>query len=275
LTPASWSIANQPTGVSIGSIELVDSVTVELTLDGNATIDYDENITDFTITVPESDVDDYTGSDISANTNVLFIADDETVVLKIEDDIITEGSEDGEIITLTLEEDEFVEDTLTNFADYYALSNLPAGVSKGSVSWINADTVLITLSGNRTQDFDSDIENVTVTIADGALVQHKTFTPTLLHQSSGVIIDAIDDGELLILSDDDITEGAEDGEIITIEIEGGTFVTGIDGSTWTVTGLPTGVSKGTFSRTNDTIATIVLSGNTTEDFRNDKGLYIL
>lgn len=72
LTLGNWSIANQPAGVVLGSVNR-DSVTqATLTLSGNATEDYDVAKTNLTVTCTEAEVDDHVGAALSASGGVVF-----------------------------------------------------------------------------------------------------------------------------------------------------------------------------------------------------------
>jgi len=53
---------------------------------------------------------------------------------------------------------------------------LPTGVTKGTITRTSATTATIALSGNRTEDYDSDITNVEVVIAGAELVTNTNGT---------------------------------------------------------------------------------------------------
>jgi|GEM_PF-900398 len=71
-----------------------------------------------------------------------------------------------------------------------------------------------------------------------------------------------------------ITEGAESGKIITVNLTNGTFVSTLTSSEIQLIGLPAGVSKGTVTRRSATQITIALSGNRTSDYGSDKTITI-
>ncbi len=264
IVPSNWVISNQPTGVGIGTVARISETEVKLTLSGNATDDYDANITNFTVTINEAEIDDHTGSSISANTNVVFTATDEAVVLTLSDDGIIEGAEGGELITVAIVEDTFVS-TLT--AINWTITNLPNGVTKGILTRVSDDTVTIALVNNRIKDYDTDITNVTIEIAGAELIQH---TGSSVSQNTGLIFDAVNDAESFTMTDDgEIIEDTESGEVITVNLSGGTFADPINPANWTLTFLPTGVSKGLITRIDETTATIELSGNTSIDYDVD------
>lgn len=93
---------------------------------------------------------------------------------------ITEGEENGKQILLTLHNDQFV--ASLNAANW-TLLNAPTGVTKGIVSRTGNTTATVTLSGNRTVDYDVDITNVGVRITNQELA---TLSSGNVEASSGV-----------------------------------------------------------------------------------------
>ncbi|MCK4921598.1 MAG: carbohydrate binding domain-containing protein [Bacteroidales bacterium] len=171
LTEANWTLTNLPEGVSMGSLTRVDDTKVEITLAGNATTDYDQDIVDLTVTVTAAELQ-ISETDLSANTGVTLTATVEPAEITISDDgEILEGAEDGEVISVMLVEDSFVESlTLEN----WIISNLPAGVTAGSVNRVDDTSAEIVLSGNASEDYDADIVNVSVTVAAAELSLSET-----------------------------------------------------------------------------------------------------
>jgi len=172
-----------------------------------------------------------------------------------DDGSIIETEEDGEVILVTLANGTFA-DPIT--PANWTLSGLPGGVTKGDVSRISDSAVQIALSGNRTEDYDSDIGNMSVECTADEVVAYASS----LSAGTGVTFTATNDAESIEISDDGwIEEGAEAGELITVVINGGTFASSLNGANWTVSNLPAGVSKGTVTRISDYVATVALSGN--------------
>ena len=266
LNTGSWVGINMPTGVSLGSISRQSATLVEITLNGDATVDYDADITDFQLTVPASDVNEYSGSDFVLTTGVTFKAIDESLIISMTDggSGIDESAEDGHVIVVSIDEKVFAA-TLT--PTDWNLFNIPGGVQIGSVVRTNDTAVYITLSGNRTTDYDADITNTQLTIAASQIV--GVTNPVTL--SSGVTFNADNDPEsiAIALDGDGITEGSESGEVITATLTGGTFPDPLTTGNWTLNNLPQGVSIGNVARTGLTTATITLSGNREVDFDSD------
>jgi len=196
---------------------------------------------------------DFTGGDNSEFSITVTMSDDGT---------ISEAAENGEPITVVLENDEFI-GTLND--DHFILSNLPNGVSRGSVARNSDNQATVYLSGNRTVDFDSDITNISLEVDEDQLI-YSTFS---LVASSGVTITADLDAETLSISAGMITEGSEDAEEIDVTLGGGTFATILDKTNWTLSNLPLGVEILSVIRTDATHAVITLDGNRDEDYDSD------
>jgi hypothetical protein len=261
LTLGNWSISNQPTGVSIGSLNRVSSTSVEITLSGNATSDYSSTITNTTIAIDAAEIEDHSGPDITSNTGVTFIA---ISIIMSDDGAINEGNEDTEQIEVKV-----IGDTLaaTLTPSNWTFSNLPSGVSVASVNRVNDSIARLILSGNATSDYDSDITNFSVEINHS---EFKNLSSGIETTSSGVVFIANNDVESITMTDDgSVVEGSEDGEIIQVQLHGGTFVSSLKSSNWQMSGGPSGVSISNLNRVNDTSATFTLSGNASNDYDND------
>lgn len=160
LTPANWTLSGLPSGVTQGNLIRVSDNSAQIVLSGNRTLDYDIDITVLSVTCSSAEIIESSG-DTSTNTGVTLTAVDDAESIEIVDDgWILEGAEDGEIITVVLNGGTFAPSL--NGANW-TVSNLPAGVSKGAVTRINAQVVTIALSGNRTGTYaGNSITNVTV-----------------------------------------------------------------------------------------------------------------
>lgn len=172
-----------------------------------------------------------------------------------DDGLISEELEDGEQIIVTLSDGTFAP---TLSPANWTLSGLPTGVTKGGVYRINDTTAQIVLSGNRTVDYDNDITGMTVTCSSAEIIEATNPTTS----NAGVTFTALNDAESIEIVDDGwILEGAEDGEIITVILHGGTFAPSLTATNWSVSNLPAGVTKGLVTRVNPKVVTIALSGN--------------
>ena len=159
----------------------------------------------------------YKDASISFSVNVtpykLSMSDDGNIV---------EGSEDGELITVSLTGAKFA-DTLT--PANWTLKNLPEGVTRGAVTRVSDTKATIALSGNRTEDYDSDVTNVQLTCQAAEISGAKSQTSC----SGGVVLKAVNDAESISVAwaATPGTNGAEatmNGEALTVKLAGGTFV---------------------------------------------------
>jgi hypothetical protein len=262
LNPANWTLSNAPTNVSIGSVYKTSDTDVVLTLQGNATQDYDEDI-QLILTISG---DEFANSsvDFTIETGVILEAIIEPAELYITNDYeIIENAEDNSVINVNLYEDVFV-----GILDptNWSLENLPVGVSLGSVSRISETLVSLTLLGNATADYDTNITNVRVLVSAAEFLN----TNVDVTSNEGITLTAIIEPVIVKMSDDgEIREGTESGEVITVSIEEDRFVNELTTTNWSVANIPEGVSIGELLRVNDTAAAIVLLGNTTSDYDTD------
>ena len=363
--PSNWTVSGLPDGVTKGAVTRVDNTHVTIALSGNASTDYDIDITNVSVTCEPAEYADSNGGSGITGTGVTLRAVNDAEALLISDDgLITEGHEDGEVITATISGGQFA-DTLTSAN--WTLSNLPAGVVIGTVTRVDDHTVTISLSGNSTVDYDTDITDISITctadeysdntgngalsatgitlaaivepevilaapvipdesningatlnlrlkgmtFADGTLdaanftasapfsvsnvlyVDSTHCTVTISYsgadfdstrpldimiagselstgletKSNPIDVAATDDAEsITVQSDGNITEGAENGEIITAILTGGTFSGTLTPANWTLSGLPDGVTVGSVTRVDATRVTIALSGNARWDY---------
>lgn len=177
---------------------------------------------------------------------------------------ITEGSEDGKEIVVTLGGSIFPA-VLTK--ENWSLSNKPAGVSIGAIHRISDTEARLVLAGNRSVDYDTDIVDVSVTALAGEVFGA---TESVVTTSTSVQFTASNDAESLAISDDGlIEEEKESGEVLTVALTGGTFAASLNAANWTLANQPAGVSVGSVERVSSTVARVVLSGNRTADYDVD------
>ncbi|PWE00302.1 T9SS type A sorting domain-containing protein [Marinilabilia rubra] len=101
-----------------------------------------------------------------------------------DDGEIIAGSEDGEVIIVSLTDDSFVDNLIS---ENWTVTNLPEGVSVGSINRIDDSTAEIVLTGNATSNY-GNISNTTVTIAAADL----TLSNTDLTVDNGVVFGNLD-----------------------------------------------------------------------------------
>lgn len=262
LNDLNWMLSSGPDGVAIGSLNRISSDTVEVTLSNNATSDYDQDI-DLEFTIDDSEVDDYNGGLISLSGDVVFEAVLEPIALIMANNgTITEGSEDGGEIIVTVSNDQYINELQKT---EWEVVNLPSGVTVDTILRQDDTHAIIVLAGTSLVDYDSPIDTVHVTVKG---TQFQTQSVDFL-LTSGVTLSAIDDAESIYFTSVSITERTENGAIIEINLDGGTFVSSLDINEWTISGQPTGISLGGVTRMSATAATITLSGNSTIDYDSD------
>ena len=156
----------------------------------------------------------------------------------------------------------------TNFKDTtydannFTLTNAPAGLSIESVT-DNSGVCTVNLAYSGIRDFDSDINHLGISVAGAEITSGDELSDTLS-------IAANDDMESISITDDgNLWEGAENGEVITVTLIGGTFEDTITPANWTVANLPDGVTLGSVERVDAHRVNIKLSGNSTKDYDTD------
>ncbi|MDA3866527.1 MAG: hypothetical protein PF489_07240, partial [Salinivirgaceae bacterium] len=263
LTSVNWSAINMPANVSLGTITRISASQVRILLSGNTTEDYDTNITDFELTIPASDINDYSGVDFVLTEGVTFTAIDEDLLISMSDggSGIEEGAENGHAVTVTISERVF-SDPLTQ--NNWSVQNLPGGVTFDYVDRISDTEAHVYLSGDRTQDYDTNIANMQITIAIGEIISYSAQAIV----NTGVTFNAFDDPEFLTIAadPDGITEGDMGSDYITATIAGGTFVQSPQKSNWVLNNLPAGVSIGSLTYNSPTEVKINLTGAPNNDF---------
>ncbi|RPJ87528.1 MAG: hypothetical protein EHM18_00685 [Acidobacteria bacterium] len=177
------------------------------------------------------------------------------------DSALTESGLDSQYITVSLANTTFVDTTLSS--SNFTLENVPAGLTIESITNITTTGCRINLQFNG-RDFDTNLTNLGLTIAATEMAEGDALTA-----SNVLSITATNDPESILLSDNGILEHAESSGIITVTLSGGQFANSLTPASWTVTNLPTGVSKGSVTRTSGTTVQIALSGNATVDYDSD------
>ena len=263
LNPANWSLVNLPVGVTMGTITrlTLDSATIQLV--GNRIKDYDSNITNLQLTIATAEYDDHTGGgSLVVNSGFTFTAnnDPESLVLY---GTANESAENGVLVSVKLVGGTFAS-ALTQ--SNWTLSNLPQGVTQGTVTRVTLDSATIQLVGNRTKDYDSNITNLQLSITTAEYDDHTGGTSLVVN--SGFTFIANNDPESLVLSGS-ANESSENGVLVSVKLVGGTFATILNPANWSLVNLPVGVTMGTISRVTLDSATIQLVGNRIKDYDSD------
>ena len=257
-----WTLYNLPVSVQLDSVHRVDATHVWLYLKGDRTVDYDSNISVYA-EAQENAIHNYYPDPLYSDTVAIFQALNDPESISLSGSAL-ESHEDTAHIIVTLHGGTILSPiTQSN----YLVSNLPAGVTKGTVTYKNDSTVSISLVGKRTNDYDSNI-NPSVTLLLAAYADNAGGNN--LVANTGFTFIALNDPESLSISGS-ATEGSENNKLINITLHGGTFANPLLSASFTVTGLPQGVGKGAVLRLSDSTATLALSGNASADY--DVSLY--
>ncbi|MBB3062306.1 GH32 C-terminal domain-containing protein [Microbulbifer rhizosphaerae] len=187
LDQAQWQLMNLPAGVDLGTITRIDDTHVELTLSGNASEDYDTDITNVVLDIPAAALQK-SDRNIQAG-GVVFTAELEpaTSLTLSSGGTIREGSEDGAEITVRVENNSF---SLPLDEAHWQLDGIPDGLGYTLVR-VDSQTVKIQLTG-QAADYDSDIDNISLTVDPAAFVHPDPelhgASPT---GSGGVVFEAV------------------------------------------------------------------------------------
>ena len=175
---------------------------------------------------------------------------------------INEMNLNGAEIIVNLDGETFKDNILD--ASNFSIINMPVGMNITGVNY-KSNTSAGIIIGYDATDFDSDINNLKVTIDSSELTNDADMTST----NEFALIALNDDESITIINPSPIVEGQEDGKSIKVDIVGGTFAPVLNLSNWSVTNLPTGVSAGAIIRDTNKSAKIILSGNATVDYDTD------
>ncbi|MFN8208833.1 MAG: hypothetical protein U0T82_15710, partial [Bacteroidales bacterium] len=262
-----FSISNQPQGVTLGSVDRTSSTVAELTLSGDARWDYDIN-KNLSVTLDTSGFNDNTSdSDLSASTGFTFTATSstESIAISLDGQTVTEGSENGKYIKVTITNADFRDPVTTSDFD---VKGLPSGVTIGSVTRISDSEVHLVLSGNRDKDYDSNITGLSVTVKPSGF--YDSSGDSGLTDSDGFVFTAVVDAETAALSGS-VTEGNESSGHAILTLSGGTFQNPLYTSDFTISNLPQGVTVLSVTWQNSTVAHINFGSNRTRDYDSNPG----
>ncbi|WP_161956455.1 cadherin-like beta sandwich domain-containing protein [Metasolibacillus fluoroglycofenilyticus] len=228
------------------SLADIGSYNVELnSLEANTTYEYRAYATN--------------AKETSYGSVMTFTTQDITAIISA-DQSLTEENLDGRRLTVTLSGTTFKSPLI---ASDFTLQNAPKGLTISQVERTNDTEAIVTLSFDGT-DFDSN-HSLDLIVAGTVLTSdvNVTVTPPLS-------IIASNDSESISLSQlDDIWEAEEDGKKIIVMLKGGTFVETLNPVNWTVSNLPSGVSKGAVARIDSKTVHITLNGNAIAPYVGD------
>jgi methionine-rich copper-binding protein CopC len=256
---------NKPANLQIQNVEYISPTQckIHLQYDGR---DFDTSITKLAVTINASEL---TNNKIMISQNMLGIAATSDIESLVLSGNINEGAEDTGVITVKINGGTF--NTITSIN--WTVENLPQGVTVKEINKVDKNNLTISLMGNATRDYDTDITNIRVVCKSSEFSEPDSGI-TELTANTGVVFRAVNDAEAMAISAiGTIKEREESGKIINVIITGGTFVSN-NKSNWTVNNLPVGVTIGAIDITSPTTVSITLQGNATEDYDVDRNITV-
>ncbi len=184
-------------------------------------------------------------------------------------DGIFEEMENGEIIKVSVAQNTLV-DSL-NMAEWH-ISNLPDGVSIAGIKRLDDSTAEITLAGNSLADFDTDLNNMWISVGASQFA-NKPFTETVITQSPIIQakVETVTQASLTVSgsADNQISEGLEAGKQISLILENNTFAQTLNKDNWVASNLPNGLDF-SLTRVSDTQVIIELTGTADSYVNQDR-----
>ena len=161
--------------------------------------------------------------------DIILLPSDTAFISLSQDEDIVEGQEDGKQIIVIVNYNDFTENITPGNWNF---SNLPEGVTVGTISRADKDTVILTLSGNTTEVYVANITDFTVTVSKDEFRDAEYD----LTANSGIVFKALSESGLNNLSGNNIKvfPNPNNGDI-TIQLPGQVydnllcFICSIDG----------------------------------------------
>jgi hypothetical protein len=296
LAPETWIVSNLPEGVTY-TLARVDDTNVDITLVGNATGDYFDNDNwDVEITVPATDLttsetdflggsfkftaiqpiitsffdgfENYeTGADVYNLAGPRYTKWNDALTGAVIEDASAALSGNKFAQSSDIQGFSFIKSVKLVAGETYVWSfSTSAEAEYVLVNSVYADVKpdysSITTAANPADTWTEHSYEFTVEAG------REKINLTIYRWAQGTHI-SIDDYSLKIkdktavnLSDDGVLEqGAEDGEKITVSLEGDTYAASLTTASWVIENLPAGVTVASIARIDDTTAEIVLAGN--------------
>lgn len=264
LNSANWIMTNLPEGVTIGSVNRIDNTHAYILLSGSRTRHYSADITNATLTIGYQELTNLGSGSVSSGSGITFTAytGTATVAMSAGGNIV-EGAENGRNITLTLSNGTFASPLVPG---NFTIANLPTGVTIGSVVRNSPGQVTITLSGNRTVDYDADIYNATLTVYQAAL---DNYTLGNITEATGITFKA--NLEQLTATASALTETNLDGAVILLALVNESFAdASLSAASFTLNNAPAGTTVKSVTETDSTHASLTLAFDSANyDFDTD------
>lgn len=154
------------------------------------------------------------------------------------------------------------------------LYGLPYG-TVGSVENISENTFDIVLTGNSDADLDCDLQiGICYIYGQGLSSQSGVIGDYDLYDTRICVADTYIDGAVIksientpekMTAEAELTKGKENGRIVTVTLEGGTFAGELDANNWNIVGSDE-IKVSSVRRIDDYRAELVLSGNSADKY---------
>jgi hypothetical protein len=175
LNAANWTLLNAPAGVTRGSVTRTGNTTATVTLSGNRTADYDEDITNVGIRITHHELVTLSSDHVEATLGVTFVAKVETATISHSG--LTRDNLNGAQISLVLGDETF--NTTTPSSSQFILNNAPAGTTIQQINYTNNTTVMVVLAYDNTP-FSVDITDFSITVEPTVLTGVGSVTSNTL-----------------------------------------------------------------------------------------------
>ena len=179
LNSANWTLLNAPAGVTRGSVTRTGNTTATLTLSGNRTVDYDEDISNVGVRIAHQELATLSSGNVEAVSGVTFVAKVETATISHSG--LTRDNLNGAQISLDLGNETF--NTTSPSTSQFVLNNAPAGTTVQQINYTNNTSVNVVLAFDNTP-FTVDIPDFNITIQPAILTGVASVTSNNLPVSS-------------------------------------------------------------------------------------------
>ena len=168
LAAGNFNLINEPTGLSIQSVDYTNSAQAEVNLDFDGT-DFDSDISIFSLSINAAELAQTSSGVLNASNNLTINAYDESVGIAPGPSSLDELALDASYLDITLSDEEFniISGTIPN--SNFVLNSGPTGLVIESVTAFDAIHARMQLGYPPGNDFDSPVTNFNITVLGVAL----------------------------------------------------------------------------------------------------------
>lgn len=165
---------------------------------------------------------------------------------------LTEAQLNGAVITVSLVNDTFDDDTLDT--GNFTLNNAPTGTTVDSVEYVDEDTANVTLAFDGT-NFDTDVTNFSITVDAAELTGTSNLTSNTLTIGATTATLSVDPA---------LTETNLNGSVVTVTLANDKYTSGVAAGDLSLNNAPTGCTIDSISRVSDTVVDVTLDFDGTD-----------